>query len=387
MLLSGQVRQLCAAACFIILPLTLNAQSGSPEHTIPAAPKAKFLYAATGDLPNILLFQISSKGGLTGPTYISLPAGSGPQMVVGDPAGKFLFAIEYQGILAFTIDSQTGGLTLVPGSPFPTGGAGDFPTAIGIDPGGNFLYVTIYDRSTPSLAGYRIDRMTGVLTPAKYEVVLTFGGQLPPDPTSIRTDLTGKFIYLVDPVSGAIAGYPVDLNNGNIGQVLFPGPFAAGLGATLISGSADFLYVFARDQVPSLIGYSVNHWSGRLRPVPGTFFFPRQDSAEYITVDSVHNVLYQPNFAGSIAVYKILHNGALHFVNMTAVGQLMSPETLLVDASGAFLFAVGASANYERAPPQVTSFQIDPITGNLALAGASQPFDSLNYYSSLAAVP
>jgi 6-phosphogluconolactonase (cycloisomerase 2 family) len=381
--LANPVRQLCAAACFIILPLTLCAQSGSAEHSIPAGSQAKFLYAATGDLPNILLFQVSANGALSGPTYTSLPAGSGPEMVVADPAGKFLFAIEYQGILAFTIDSQTGGLTLVPGSPFPTGGYGDYPTAIGIDPGGNFVYVTISDVASPMLAAYRINRTTGVLTEAEYVAVLNFG--IHPTPTSVQTDPSGKFIYLVDPGSGAIAGYLVNLSNGNIGRGLFPGPFAAGLGATVISGSADFFYVFARDQVPNLIGYSFNHTSGELRPVPGTFFFPQPDSANYSTVDPVHNVLYQPNFGGSIAAYKILQNGALHFANMTAVGQVMSPETLLVDASGTFLFAVGASASYERAPPQVTSFQIDPVTGNLTFAGASQSFNSLNYYSSLAA--
>ena len=383
--LANPVRQLCAAAFLIILPLIVTAQSGSAEHSIPAGRQAKFLYAATGDLPNILLFQIGANGVLTGPTYISLPNGSSPTMVVADPRGKFLFAIEYQGILAFTIDSQTGGLTLVPGSPFPTGGAGDYPTSIGIDPAGNFVYVTISDVSTPTLAGYRINRTTGVLTEAKSVAVLNFG--IHPTPTSIQTDPSGKFIYLVDPGSGAIAGYAVNLNNGNIERGLFPGPFAAGLGATVISGSADFFYVFARNQVPNLIGYSFNHTSGELRPVPGTFFFPQPNSANYITVDPVHSVLYQPNFGGSIAAYKILHNGALHFANMTAVGQLISPETLLVDASGTFLFAVGASASYERAPPQVTSFQIDPVTGNLTFAGASQSFNSLNYYSSLAAVP
>lgn len=383
--LANPVRQLCAAACFIILPLTLCAQSGSAEHSIPGGPQAKFLYAATGDLPNILLFQIGANGALTGPTYISLPAGSAPEMVVADPGGKFLFVIEYQGILAFTINSQTGGLTLVTGSPFPTGGAGDYPTSIAIDPGGNFVYVTISDVSTPMLAAYRINRTTGVLTEAEYVAVLNFG--IHPTPTSVQTDPSGKFIYLVDPGSGAIAGYHVNLNNGNIGRGLFPGPFAAGLGATVIAGSADFFYVFARDQVPNLIGYSFNHTSGELRPVPGTFFFPQPDSANYITVDAVHNVLYQPNFGGSIAAYKILRNGALHFANMTGVGQVMSPETLLVDASGTFLFAVGASSSFERAPPQVTSFQIDPVTGNLTFAGASQSFNSLNYYSSLAAAP
>jgi 6-phosphogluconolactonase (cycloisomerase 2 family) len=383
--LANQVRQLCAAAFLIILPLTLCAQSGSAEHSVPAGPQAKFLYAATGDLPNILLFQVGANGVLTGPTYISLPTGSNPTMVVADPRGKFVFAIEYQGILAFTIDSQTGGLTLVPGSPFPTGGAGDYPTSIGIDPAGNFVYVTISDVSTPTLAGYRINRTTGVLTEAKYVAVLNFG--IHPTPTSIQTDPSGKFIYLVDPGSGAIAGYAVDLNNGNIGRGLFPGPFAAGLGATVISGSADFFYVFARNQLPNLIGYSFNHTSGELRPMPGTFFFSQPNSANYVTVDPVHSVLYQPNFGGSIAAYKVLQNGALHFANMTAVGQVISPETLLVDASGTFLFAVGASASYERAPPQVTSFQIDPVTGNLSFAGASQSFNSLNYYSSLAAAP
>jgi 6-phosphogluconolactonase (cycloisomerase 2 family) len=378
------VRQLCALA-FLILPLALSAQSGSAEHSIPAGPQAKFLYAATGDLPNILLFQIGANGSLTGPTYIALPAGSGPQMVIADPAGKFLFALESQGILVFTIDSQTGSLALVPGSPFPTGGYGDYPTAIGIDPGGKFVYVAISDVSTPMLAAYRINRTTGVLTQAQNAAILNFGTH--PTPTSIQTDPSGKFIYLVDPASAVIAGYPVNLTDGSMGRGLFPGPFAAGLGANVISRSADFFYVFARNQLPNLIGYSFNETSGELRPVPGTFFFPQQNSANYITVDPVHSVLYQPNFAGSIAAYKILQNGALHFSSMTAAGHLISPETLLVDASGTFLFAVGASASYDRAPPQVTSFQIDPVTGNLTYAGASLAFNSLNYYSSLAAAP
>ena len=382
--LASRVR-LCAAACLIILPVILCAQSSSTGHSNTAGPQAKFLYAATGDLPNILLFQIGANGALTGPTYISLPAGSYPTMVVADPAGKFLFAMEYQGILAFTIDSQTGVLTLIPGSPFPTGGYGDYPTAIGMDPGGRFVYVSIFDRGGTMLSAYQINRKTGVLTPGRVDTVLYFGVQ--PIPTSIQTDPTGEFVYVVDPASGAIAGYPVNLKNGNFGRVLFPGPIAAGLGATVITGNSDYLYVFARNQVPDVIGYSFSHTSGHLRPLPGTFFFSQQGWANYITVDPVHNVLYQPNFGGSIAVHKILQNGDLHFLNMTAVGQLIAPETLLVDASGTYLFAVGASSSYERAPPMVTSFQIDSTTGNLIFAGQSGSFNSLNYYSSLAVAP
>jgi 6-phosphogluconolactonase (cycloisomerase 2 family) len=135
------------------------------------------------------------------------------------------------------------------------------------------------------------------------------------------------------------------------------------------------------------VGYNFDPNSGKLSPIPGVFLESQDGWANYITVDPVHNVLYQPNFAGSIAVYRVKTGGVLSFLNISGVGQLIAPETLLLDASGSFLFAVGASANYERAPPMVTSFRIDSATGNLTVAGQSQSFDSLNYYSSLAAAP
>jgi 6-phosphogluconolactonase (cycloisomerase 2 family) len=373
-----------AAASLLVFPVASFAQSDVPSDAISAGPRAQFLYAATSDVSAVLEFGIGANGSLTGPNYFSVP-NSFPEMVVADPAGKFLFVIEPQGILAFTINSQTGSLTQVTGSPFPTGGYGDYPTAIGIDPGGNFVYVSIFDRESPFLQAYRINRSTGVLTPNDLTTGLDLGSQ--PEPSSIQTDSTGKFVYLVDPVSGAIAGYRVNLKNGDLGRPLFPTPFAAGLGASVISTSADFLYVFARDQVRDLVGYNIDHKSGELRPVPGTFFTSKGGSSNYITLDPVHNVLYQPTFAGSIGVYRLAKNGSVHFQNFTAVGDVIAAETLLVDASGTLLFAVGASASYEKAPPLVTSFLIDPNTGNLTLAGQSQTFNSLNYYSSLAAAP
>jgi 6-phosphogluconolactonase (cycloisomerase 2 family) len=377
-------RQLPAAVLLLVSQLALCTQWDVHAHT--TGPRARFLYAATSDLNAIVEFRIGVDGALAGPDYFSLPSGSGPQMVVADPAGKFLFAIESQGILAFTIDSQTGGLTEVPGSPFPVGAYGDYPTAIGIDPGGNFVYVTIADPASPTLSAYRIDRNAGTLTAVTVAAGLYFGSQ--PKPTSIQTDPTGKFVYLVDPVSGAIAGYPVNLANGDLGRAISPTPFAAGLAATVISTSADFLYVFARNQVADLVGYSFDHSSGALRPVPGTFFTSHPGWANYITIDPVHNILYQASFDNnSIGVYRLLGDGSLRFQTLTAVGEVMAAETLLVDSSGTLLFAVGASASFEGAPPLVSSFRIDPITGDLVLAGQSQPFNSLNYYSSLAAAP
>lgn len=257
------------ATFLLFFPAASFAQSDVPANAVVAGPKARFLYAATSDISAILEFVIGADGSLTGPNYFSL-TNSSPEMVVADPKGKFVFAIEPQGVLAFTINSQTGSLTQVAGSPFPTGGYGDYPTAIGIDPGGNFVYVSVFDTGSAFLQGYRINRNTGALTPATFTGPLDLGSQ--PEPSSIQTDATGEFIYLVDPVSGAIAGYPVNLKSGDVGKPLLPTPFAAGLGASVISRSGDFLYVFARDQVRDLVGYSIDPARGELQPVPGTFF-------------------------------------------------------------------------------------------------------------------
>jgi 6-phosphogluconolactonase (cycloisomerase 2 family) len=306
-------------------------------------------------------------------------------MVVADPFGKFLFAIEYQGILAFTIDSHTGAPTEVTGSPFPVGGYGAFPTAIGIDPAGKFVYVTTYDVGSPTLDAYQINRNTGVLTPVTEGAGLYFSSTAAP--TSIQTDASGKFVYLVDPGTGAIAGYPVNRSNGYLGRSILPTPLAAGLGARVLSAAVDFFYVYAGSQVADLVGYRIDHSSGAIRPVPGAFFVSQGDWANYITVDPVHNVLYQPTFDSNIGVYRILPDGSLHFQKFTANGDVTAAETLLVDASGTLLFAVDASSSEERAPPLVTSFHIDPTNGDLTLAGRSEAFNSLNYYSSLAAAP
>jgi 6-phosphogluconolactonase (cycloisomerase 2 family) len=362
----------------LVLPVAAFAQADVPAHAVAPGPRARFLYAATSDISAILEFSIGPDGSLTGPSYFTL-SNSSPEMVVADPAGKFLFAIEPQGILAFTINSKTGNLTQVVGSPFPVGGSSDYPTAIAIDPKGKFVYVSVFDPELPYLEAYPINRSTGALTQGP--VLGGFNWNSSANPSSIVTDPSGQFVYLVDPVSGAIAGFAA---NGN-GRIL-PTPFAAGLGANLISGSADFFYVFAR-QIPDLIGYSFNPESGELRPVPGDPFTSQPNSSNYITLDPVHNVLYQPTFSDSIGVYRLHQNGSLHFQNFTATGDVMDAETLLVDASGTFLFAVGPSSSYERAPPLVTSFLIDANTGNLTLAGQSQAFNSLNYYSSLAAAP
>lgn len=86
------------------------------------------------------------------------------------PSGKFLYALNLNGgtVSAFAIDSSTGDLSPVAGSPFPTQlfSVDGLPPVqvmqgpMAVDPSGNFLYVGCDE---PMVAIYRIDQSTGAL--------------------------------------------------------------------------------------------------------------------------------------------------------------------------------------------------------------------------------
>src|SRR5207248_3243355 len=81
------------------------------------------------------------------------------------PTGKFLFAgndtfptTQPGSVSVFSIDSATGTITAVPGSPFA---AGIGLTIVAADPSGKFLYVT---DSSPELLVFSVNGNTGALS-------------------------------------------------------------------------------------------------------------------------------------------------------------------------------------------------------------------------------
>jgi 6-phosphogluconolactonase (cycloisomerase 2 family) len=131
-----------------------------------------------------------------------------------------------------------------------------------------------------------------------------------------------------------------------------------------------------------------------LTPVPGSPFSGHGSPANYIAVDAVHDVLYQPAFPGggtfsdSISVYRIdPTTGAIAFQSSTAQFQEQNAETLLPDFSGKFLYTVSNFDGTETSPTAVGSFAIDPNSGNLSLLGTPYRTDSHNSYGALAVSP
>ncbi|MBZ5718881.1 MAG: lactonase family protein [Acidobacteriia bacterium] len=150
--------------------------AGSPFTTVAGWPgpsglaissSGKFLYAGLGGTANanhlVAAFSIdSSTGALTPVSGSPFTTGDGPFRVVLDQSGKYLYTANSHGntISAFAIDSSTGALTAMSGSPFTTG---NFPFALAMDPVGKFLYTANQDSG--DISGFSVNATTGALTP------------------------------------------------------------------------------------------------------------------------------------------------------------------------------------------------------------------------------
>jgi len=112
--------------------------------------------------------------------------------------GSFVYTALLNQVAAFSVDSATGALTSVPGSPFPAGnGASVFASV------NNFLYVV--NASDGTISGYSIDTSSGALTPLPDSPFGSGGGTLTTDPS-------GKYLYLG--TFKGIQGYNIDSATG-----------------------------------------------------------------------------------------------------------------------------------------------------------------------------
>ncbi|MFN7923011.1 MAG: beta-propeller fold lactonase family protein [Bryobacteraceae bacterium] len=143
---------------------------------------------------------------------------AGKNLVQGmaiDPAGKFLYVAERQdpGVLAFSIDSNTGALTAVPGSPFAI--PNSFLTGISVDPAGKFLYVA----NGGGVINHYAIGANGALTFRSFAPSLI-------GTASAILDPKGRYLYAPSGATvptlqsaGGIAAFSVDANTGALNRI------------------------------------------------------------------------------------------------------------------------------------------------------------------------
>lgn len=226
--------------------------SGRSPQGLAATTDGKFLYGADA-AGGIDAFQVDNATGKLS-LVPSSPFGSGANYQVAvDPSGSSLYATDYADdkVLGFTIAS-TGALAPVQSSPFALPGQG-VGKPLGIVDTGGFLYVSL--SGSNQIAGFSIDSQTGLLTAIPGSPFAA--GDLPA--VLVRS---GSFLYAANENDGNISGYRIDSTSGALTQIS-GSPFLSGKSAQDIAIDSSGKYLFVSESI-GIIGCDIDASSGTL---------------------------------------------------------------------------------------------------------------------------
>ena len=287
-------------------------------------------------------------------------------------------------ISAYSIDSQTGSLLPVPGSPFADPA---FPWSIAVDPEGRFAYVA--NRGGNTISAYAIDGTTGTLTPvpgSPFEQGPATSGDLP---VSVALDPAGKFVFVANYNSQTVRAYQINQNTGALTQA--PGsPFPAGLSPQSVTAdlTGQFVYVANgyHNGTGTVSAYSVDQSTGSLTPVPGSPFSVPVDQSKSgfpapgtmpcsVTVHatSTGQALHVADaFQADIWEYLIDETtGALALSPASPFSVPGGPYSVKADFNGQFIYASNRYPTYPNG--SVAGYTMDAVTGSLTAVSGS-PF-------------
>jgi 6-phosphogluconolactonase len=263
-----------------VLLMQINSLTGAMT-TVAATPEVvgtspnglalldKFLFVANSQANTISLFNIASDGTLSQNTAPTQAGGSGPHGVVVDPSGKYLLVTNTftNDISVFSVDSGSGALTAVAGSPFY---ANSGPGEILFAPSGDLVYVT--NSGVGTVTGFSFSASTGELAligPPNFSGAGASG---------MAVDNTGTHLYVANtsainnpPTSvGNISGFNINQTQGSTYGTLSPitgSPFTAvaGSGPTALARSPNnFLFATTPGGTYSVWVFTITQPSGAL---------------------------------------------------------------------------------------------------------------------------
>jgi 6-phosphogluconolactonase len=190
-----------------VIPTRKNA------HSIVVDPSNSYVFASNlgGDI--ILQYKLDPISGHLAPNnppFVETKHGAGPRHILFHPNGRFVYATdELDGTVnTYKFDPTTGTLTLLTStSAVPAGFKGGEPATSDLHatPDGRFLYVA--ERTSSTLAAYRIDGETGALT---------LIGNTPTEtqPRGFNIDPRGRFLLAVGQKSNGMTAYAINQETG-----------------------------------------------------------------------------------------------------------------------------------------------------------------------------
>jgi 6-phosphogluconolactonase (cycloisomerase 2 family) len=282
--------------------------AGNGPISLAIRPDGKFLYGVNGVSPTtgaIWVYAIDNATGvlteITGSPFIT----STPfEQIAIDPAGKFAFTADFNasGVSAFTLDPNTGAPTLVGGSPFPSASTA---ISVAVDPKGKFVFVGNQAGTNYGLVNaYTIDPNSGALTPVAGSPFPTAAGLLQVNALAVSPN--GSFVFAAG-YPGVMA-YTLDASSGALTPTS-GSPFSAGQYPVTVAvdPSGQYLYVGNGSAGPDsrIFGLSINQTSGTLSPIAGGPYIS-SETPYFVAIDPSGDLVYVANpQSDSITVYSL----------------------------------------------------------------------------------
>ena len=131
-----------------------------------------------------------------------------------DPTNRFVYVTDFASnqLIGYGITDSTSLSFLISG-PYRTG---DEPSAVTVDPRGQYIYVANALDST--VTSYAIDLATGIPSP----VINTTGGQMnasDTQPVALAVDpALGRYVYTANLLGNSVSGFRLNPNTGSLEQ-------------------------------------------------------------------------------------------------------------------------------------------------------------------------
>lgn len=262
-----------------VMPMALS----SGELSSGKSPGDKpLLYAATRSPPyQLLTFSIDPATGYLSERAV-VPLTQNMANIALDASGRFLFAVSYSGNSLHLHPLNKQGVPLAESSVIPLG---LHPHQVTADPANQFIYVSLL--GSDRVDYFRLNKNASsvkTLEPAQTPALHTASGS---GPRHFVFSATGEFLYLLNELAGSLQVYKRNARSGKASllqsHLLTSATKKAWAADIHLTAGGRFIYATERS-TSQLVGFSVDHRSGRLTPV-GSWTTEQQPRAFSISPD------------------------------------------------------------------------------------------------------
>ncbi len=309
---------------------------------------------------NVSQYAIAAGDRLSPLTPATVFAGAEPAGVAVTLDGKSVYVTDFLGysVSQFSVDPVTGALS--PKTP-ATVPAGAGPEAVAVTPDGKSAYVTNANDGTVSQ--YNVGPVSGALSP---KTPASVGTARFANAVAVTPD--GKSAYVTNENGGTVSQYTINPATGALSPkapaTVATGTLVFGIAVTPDGKSA---YITNLDD-DAVAQYSIDPVTGALSPkTPATVVAGGGPNGVAVTPDG--KSAYVTNVTNVVSQYSIDPvTGTLSPKTPATIGTMGEPVGVTVGPDGKSAYVADT---FSPSPGFILQYAIDPLTGELSLAGAA----------------